>query len=125
MTPLPVSSKLGPNFTDANNSPLPTSYRSLLSYYPHSNKKWNLFLIPQHRCTSRVREYFKFKNTLHTIESITSHECFNKFLFYSININVCLKSKMSHSSANYELYRSGNIMLQLESNIYKQIENNP
>ena len=125
VTPLPVSSKLGPNFTDANNSPLPTSYRSLLSYYPHTNKKWNLFLIPQHRCTSRVREYFKFKNTLHTIESITSHECFNKFLFYSININVCLKSKMSHSSANYELYRSGNIMLQLESNIYKQIENNP
>ena len=28
VTPLPVSSKLGPNFTDANNSPLPTSQES-------------------------------------------------------------------------------------------------
>jgi hypothetical protein len=28
VTPLPVSSKLGPKFTDANNSPLPTSQES-------------------------------------------------------------------------------------------------
>ena len=34
VTPLPVSSKLGPNFTDANNSPLPTSQESNRSRQP-------------------------------------------------------------------------------------------
>ena len=34
VTPLPVSSKLGPNFTDANNSPLPTLQESNRSRQP-------------------------------------------------------------------------------------------